>query len=237
MAEDQMKVVIMGAGSIGSFLGGCLAVGRKADVALVGRDPHIGTVREKGLTVEFLDRTEVVQVEAFTHVKQVSQKPALVVLTVRAYQTDEALGQVAAAFRADVPVITFQNGNLLENISSVVGKRKTIGGTTLINAKVLEPGRVRQNADYPVVVGELTGTNTLRIRKIRDAFKASGLEAHISDNVVGEVWAKMIVNSTSNTLTGATNLTISPGIRVYPPAQVCLRNGQGELHGGQPGRH
>jgi len=220
---NQMKVVAMGAGSIGSFLGGCLAVGKKADVALVGRDPHMSTVREKGLTVEFLDRTEVVQVEAFTHVEQVSQKPELVVLTVRAYQTDEALRQVVAELGTDVPVITFQNGNLLENISRAVGKRNTIGGTTLINAKLLEPGHVRQNVNYPVVVGELTGTNTIRIRKIRDAFKAGGLEAHISENVVGAIWAKMIINSTSNTLTGATNLTIRQLFASVPLRQYAYR--------------
>ena len=217
----QMKMVIMGAGSIGSFLGGCLAVGKKADVVLVGRDPHVSTVREKGLTVEFLDRTEVVQIEACTHVEQVSQKPDLVVLTVRAYQTDEALRQVVAAFGANVPVITFQNGNLLENISRAVGERNTVGGTTLINTKLLEPGRVRQNTNHPVVVGDLTGADTLRIRKIRDAFEASGLQAHISENVVGAIWAKMIVNSTANTLTGATNRTIRQVFTSVPLRQYA----------------
>ena len=89
--HSRLNTVIVGAGSIGSFLGGSLAAGKKADVSFVGRDPHMSVVRENGLILELLDRTETVKIEAFTHVKQVRQKPDLVVMTVRADQTDEAL--------------------------------------------------------------------------------------------------------------------------------------------------
>jgi 2-dehydropantoate 2-reductase len=203
-----LKVVVLGAGSIGSLLGGFLALGKQAEVALIGRDIQMGAIQRQGLIVELTDRTETVQLGAYTQLDQLSEKPDLILLAVRAYQTDEALKQVISVFGNDIAVLTFQNGNPLENISKAVGKRNTIGGTTLLSAKLLEPGHVRENARYPLVVGELTGTSTQRIRQIRDAFASSALEVHISENIIGEIWGKMIVNSTSNTLTGATNLTV-----------------------------
>ena len=44
-----MNVVVFGAGSLGSLVGGLLA--RAHEVTLVGRDPHVSTVRERGLEV------------------------------------------------------------------------------------------------------------------------------------------------------------------------------------------
>lgn len=204
----QFHITVLGAGSLGSFLGGYLSLNKHNRVSLIGRLPHVDIIKNKGLIVEMPNRTETVSVEAYSSIQELPEKPDLVVLTVRAYQTRSALQDLIARFGKKVPVITFQNGNLLDEISENIGVPNTIGGTTLISAKLLEPGRVRLNGEYPIVIGEISGEITNRILRIQRAFQVENLKVHVAQNIVGEIWAKMIVNSTTNTLTGATNLTI-----------------------------
>jgi 2-dehydropantoate 2-reductase len=79
-----MEVVVFGAGSLGSLLGGLLADAH--DVTLVGRDPHIGTIRKEGLRVTgAVERTVSPQAR--------TDPPAdadLALVTVKSYDTGDA---------------------------------------------------------------------------------------------------------------------------------------------------
>ena len=56
------------------------------------------------------------------------------------------------------------------------------------------------------IIGELNGQLTERIRLIEGLFREAGLETEISDNVVGLIWDKLLVNTGINALTGLTGL-------------------------------
>ncbi|MEM3521764.1 MAG: 2-dehydropantoate 2-reductase N-terminal domain-containing protein [Candidatus Bathyarchaeia archaeon] len=44
-----MKILVIGAGAIGSVFGGFLS--KKHEVTLIGRSPHIDKIRKKGLII------------------------------------------------------------------------------------------------------------------------------------------------------------------------------------------
>jgi 2-dehydropantoate 2-reductase len=93
-----MDVVVFGAGSLGSLVGGLLAGGH--DVTLVGRDPHVSAVRERGLRLEGA-------VETTVRPDAVTDPPAaadLAVACVKAADTAAAreVGRVADAEGVDL---------------------------------------------------------------------------------------------------------------------------------------
>ena len=65
MTEKQLKIAVMGAGSVGCYYGGRLARAGHP-VALVGRPPHVAAMRRDGLLLETADFRQHVPVEAST---------------------------------------------------------------------------------------------------------------------------------------------------------------------------
>ena len=97
-----MDIVVFGAGSLGSLMGGLLA--RAHDVTLVGREPHVSTVDESGLRVSGA-------VETTVWPRATTEAPAaadLALVTVKASDTETA---AAALAETDTnAVLSLQNG-------------------------------------------------------------------------------------------------------------------------------
>ena len=98
-----MEIIVFGAGSLGSLLGGLLA--REHEVTLVGRDPHVRAVSESGLTLSGHVEAAV-EPAATTDGRGLDADIAAV--TVKAYDTEQAAGTLeTGSFDA---VLSLQNG-------------------------------------------------------------------------------------------------------------------------------
>ena len=74
-----MKIAVIGAGAIGSVVGGLLSKSGQ-DVTLIGRKPHVDAIKEKGLTLDGSSGKEVIRVKA---AEKLDFKPDLVLLLLR----------------------------------------------------------------------------------------------------------------------------------------------------------
>lgn len=199
-----MRLLVYGAGAVGSALGGMLASHRH-DVTLLGRDPHMSAVREQGLRVSGLwGEHAVTGLRAVTTLEAVERPKEFdwVFVCVKAYQT-------AAAAKALVPVIgektflcAFQNG--LGNYDALIyhlpPERVAIG--RVIFGAELEPGRVTITVWADDV---LVGAPDARFRKgqltlLADALTAAGIKTRVSGDITGAVWAKALYNCALNGL-------------------------------------
>jgi ketopantoate reductase len=99
------RIAIIGAGAIGSSLGGLL---RRAghDVTLVGRSAHVNAIRDRGLHVDGVLGSFTVNVAA---AESLGFRPDFAFLTVKT-QDVAAAAQANAAVLHDVSIVTFQNG-------------------------------------------------------------------------------------------------------------------------------
>jgi len=141
-----VRIVVVGAGAIGGFVGGKLAASG-CDVVLVGRPPFVETVRAHGLRVVEPDGAVTVHPTAVTSVAQAfaSSAPAdLVLICVKTYDTQAAvdeLGPFAPQFRF---VLSLQNGLSGEDtLAQAFGAPKVIAGTITHPVVAPEPGVVR----------------------------------------------------------------------------------------------
>jgi len=190
-----MRILIFGAGSLGSALGGVLA--KRHDVVLIGRKDNVDAVRRLGLRItgEF---ESTVKVDAFESVESL-EPPDLMVLTTKAYDTEPVVASLSATLWPDTLVLTLQNGlGNLEVIRAWKGPR-TFGGTTTMGAQLLSPGVVKISGTGRTVIGsDLDGPGA---EMIADSFSACGLDVVVKDDIVSEIWAKAVVNSSINPLT------------------------------------
>lgn len=196
-----MKIVVLGAGAIGSWLGAVLAT--RHDVTLVGRDPHMEVVRRVGLEVQG-QTTLLAKPAALTDVKQ-APTPDLLVVTTKAYDTAAAARAAEAAnvVGPKTRVLTLQNGlGNAEALHARFGARVLVGVTTH-GVTFVEPGLVKHAGLGYLRLGSPWGAP---VDDVVEAFASCGLNAERTKDAWGEVWAKVVVNVAINPACAITGL-------------------------------
>ncbi|SFR89118.1 ketopantoate reductase [Halomicrobium zhouii] len=188
-----MNVVVFGAGSLGSLVGGLLA--REHDVTLVGRDPHVSAVREGGLRVsgafEFTTSPS-----ATTSVPDAAD---LAVVTVKAYDTPEA---AAALVDCDLgSCLSLQNGMGNEATLAAQLECPVLAGTCTYGARLAEPGHVACTGVGEVALGPREGGSSTVADEVGVAFDDAGIETVVADDVHRRLWEKLAVNAGINATT------------------------------------
>ncbi|MFC7140212.1 ketopantoate reductase family protein [Halosimplex aquaticum] len=189
-----MRILVFGAGSLGSLLGGLLA--RAHDVTLVGRDPHAERVREDGLRVEG-------EVSAHVEPAAATAVPAerfdLAVVTVKAFDTDAAAAALASV---DLDgVLSLQNGLGNEERLADALACPVLAGTCTYGARLRGPGRVDYTGIGEVVLGPPGGGTSSLADRVGTAFDAAGIETTVATDMPRRRWEKLAVNAGINAVT------------------------------------
>jgi 2-dehydropantoate 2-reductase len=188
-----MDIVVFGAGSLGSLLGGLLA--RVHEVTLVGRDPHVGRVRESGLRVTG-ELDAHVSPDAVTDGSDLAADVAVV--TVKSFDTAAAADALATgAFDA---VLSLQNG-LTEELLTDRLDVPVLAGTATYGARLTEPGHVVCTGVGEVVLGGLDGGPAPVAERVGKAFRDAGIETLVASDMPRRRWEKLAVNAGINTVT------------------------------------
>lgn len=204
-----MKIAIIGAGAMGCLYGGKLSAVSDSEVFLLDVwKEHVNAINKEGLYMEEDGALlHYNQLTATTDAAEVGIVD-LAIIFVKSTLTEQAVEINKAVFGENTVALTLQNGlGNIDTIGSKIGMENVIAGTTAHGATMLGPGRMRHAGVGKTIIGELSGTNSERIKEITAIFSAAGLEVEISENVMGLVWDKLLVNVGINALTGITKLT------------------------------
>ena len=191
----MMRVLIFGAGALGSLIGALLS--KRNEVILAGRKEHIFSIQEEGLRIsghtEMLARPRAVE-----RIEDLSGYD-YVFLTVKSYDTKSAMKSLAELPGLST-VVTMQNGlGNLETIGEYTDS--VIGGTTSHGATLKEAGEVVHAGAGDTVAGIFKGVSRESLDSLAGELTACGMRTDVTENLSGEVWAKAIVNAGINPLT------------------------------------
>jgi 2-dehydropantoate 2-reductase len=188
-----MNIVVVGAGSLGSLIGGLLA--REHDVTLVGREPHAGSVSENGLSVV---GTEQFRVHPSAQTV-IPQRADLGLVTVKAYDTAAAAVDLADC-SLDV-CLSLQNGMGNETELAAELDCPVLAGTCSYGARLREPGTVAFTGRGEVVLGDRNGGWSAVADEVGAAFRAAGIETTVATDMPTRLWEKLAVNAGINAVT------------------------------------
>lgn len=198
-----MKVAIIGAGAIGSVLGGLLARAGE-DVTLIARQPHVDEVNANGLVMDGALGTLTIHVKA---AEKLDFKPDLAIVAVKTQDIVAALRENAELLENSI-VMMIQNGVQADTLASqVIDHKNILSAVLLFSATFLEPGKVTYAVAGKIVIGEpFMHEITPRVTQLTNIFSKS-IPTTASSNIQGIHWTKLIINE-NNALPAITNLTI-----------------------------
>lgn len=221
------RIAFMGAGAVGSYVGGHLARAG-ADVTLIDPWPeHVETIKRDGLRLEGTQGEHLVRPTALHlhEVQRLYKEPVEVAFVcTKSYDTVWATTMIAQYLAPGGYVVSLQNGINEERIAGVVGWGRVVGVVaSSISVNLYAPGRVTRTVQpggpgYTVFrIGEVHGRVTPRIEEVAGLLGAID-SAKPTMNLWGERWTKLVLNTSGNgvsALTGLGNkeMTLSPELR------------------------
>lgn len=196
-----MKVVVIGAGALGSIYAAYLA--RKGhEVALVARGERAAALARHGLRVSGQE-TFSVRCQVVTQAQELKAADVLIVAT-KTYDTQAALQPlhgmtVGSAF-------SVQNGvSKNDQLTAVFGAQATLGAISMVGGQVLPPegdlpGAVHYNMPGATIVGDPAGGESARAAQVAQLLVDAGLNAQASDRITAVEWSKFVGWSGLSTL-------------------------------------
>ena len=218
------RVVVVGAGAMGSLFGGLLTEGG-LDVTLVDiwRE-HVDAINANGLKMVGHGGDRIIPATATSDPSTIDGADVAFFQCKAIYNADAA-ASVKHLFDNDRTVaISFQNGlGNEEEIERILGAGKVLGGLTAQGANIEAPGVVRNHAELPSFIGEMKGGVSGRTRALASAFSAHGLPTEASENIRHDIWKKLMANIGVSGTSAAPNLTLGGIVQVPELEAIAYR--------------
>jgi 2-dehydropantoate 2-reductase len=187
------KVVILGAGSIGCFVGGCWQVAG-LEVGYIGRPSFDREIADHGLTLSDYSGWRATlpapKVDYRTDPATLADAD-IVALCVKSGATADAAKEIASHAPVGATVISLQNGiSNVEVLERELGERFTVvRGMVPYNVAYLGDGRFHKG-----VAGDLYADDRDETRKLAAAIGTSPAALKLSDDMIGIAWGKLLIN-------------------------------------------
>ena len=207
MAVAEPRVAILGAGSVGCFIGGAWA-SAGVPVTFVGREKIRAEVAAHGLTLTDYSgwrvRCEPAQVDFSTKPAALAEAD-IIALCVKSTGTADAAKEIGRHAKKGALVVSFQNGvSNVETLSGLLkGRFEAVQGMVPFNLAWLGHGRVHKG-----VAGELVTKDVPALRRLSERIGKGPASLRLADDMAPLAWGKLIINLNNavNALSGRTLL-------------------------------
>jgi 2-dehydropantoate 2-reductase len=192
---------VVGAGAVGGYFGGMLARAG-APVIFIGRPAFVDAVKHNGLFLDTVQFQERVEVEASTDLAA-ARSAEILLFCVKTTDTAETARALAKVLSKDAVIVSMQNGvDNAEQIETASGL-KALPAAIYVAASVPAPGTVKHVGRGDLVLGpknEIT-------ERFAAVFTRAKVPCRISENLIGELWTKLVWNCGLNALSALGKVT------------------------------
>ncbi|MDX1958742.1 MAG: 2-dehydropantoate 2-reductase [Leptospiraceae bacterium] len=188
----KLKICILGAGSIGCYLGAYLQ-NSGLEIYFYGRERIQNVIQKFGFQItnqngnKFLIKSE--HIKFYTKISEIPIADVYI-FTVKSGDTESIAREIKEKISSDSIIISFQNGvSNKERIEKILTNRKILSGMVPFNVVNLGEGKFHSGTS-----GELCLEESNQSRVIATSFQNSGLSIKVTNNMKGILWGKLIFN-------------------------------------------
>src|SRR5262245_30297091 len=218
------RVAVVGAGAVGSYFGGMLALAG-ADVTLIGRPVHVEVWNRDGLFVDSINFQERIRVAASTDVAAAADAD-LVLFSVKSLDTVETARQLAHYIRSDASIVSLQNG--VDNVEHIrtAAALDPIATVVYVASSMPAPGRIKHSGRGDLLIGDLPGRagppREAAIARVAALFEAAGVPCRVSPDIQADLWTKLITNVGLNGISAVVHSTYGDVVAI-PESRETIR--------------
>lgn len=201
-----MRILVVGSGAMGTLFAGLLTRGGHSVWLLTRRRESVEVARQFGVRIWAGGVQRRIDLPVTMDAAEAG--PAdLVLMAVKAYDTQQASRDALPAMVESSVALTLQNGlGNLEAMSSTMGRDRVIAGVTAHGATMLGPVHVSHAGTGDTTIADPEGAETARLRAVAAAMDQAGIKVSLSQSLDSLLWGKVVVNAAINPLTALLRL-------------------------------
>lgn len=235
------NICIIGAGSIGGFIGTRLAATGQTAVSAIARGATLDALRTHGWRLRQGDRLLQAPVAAASAQAADLGVQDLVIIAVKGPALSQVARDIAPLLGPDTMVLPAMNGVpwwFIEGraglgdapldsvdpgglIRAAIPLRHVLGCVVHASTASPEPGLVQHRMGQGLIVGEPLGGHSDRCAKVAALLAAAGFEVTDSADVRADIWYKLWGNLTMNPISALTGATIDRVLADPLTRQFC----------------
>lgn len=224
-----MKIAVVGAGGVGGYFGAALSRAGH-EVRLLARGEHLAAIRAGGLRVK--DPAEEWTASVAATDDPAALSPAEIgIVAVKSYSLAEVAEVLRALARTGAVILPLLNG--VETFETLVRlgvpPPSVLCGLAEISVDRTSPGLITRRSDFRrIVVGERSGGSSQRAEGIAAILRDSGADVRVSDSVIVDLWAKLVLMGTIAAACGLARTNIG-AVRQAPLGRKLFERAAAEI--------
>ncbi|MFD3482272.1 ketopantoate reductase family protein [Streptomyces sp. NPDC058665] len=206
-----MRILVVGAGAVGGFVGGRLVrAGREVDFLVRAR--RAAELRERGLRIVDGRQVESIEVSC-VGAGGLAGPYGLILLAVKPAALPSVMGDIVPGVGEGTALVPFLNGMahvdaLTERFGGAV-----LGGVLKVVTQLDPNGDIRQFAPGGrIQVGELDGSASDRVTAVTEALSAPDFTVTVPEDIVDAMWSKWVMIATIGAVTSLVRGTIGAAV-------------------------
>lgn len=223
-----MKIAMIGSGAAGSVFAGYLKLGG-AELWLVDRyKAHMDKVEAEGLVFRTPEGERLLTGFHTAATAESIGVMDVVILMVKATQTDAVMPSVMPSVGEDTVVVSLQNGLGNEDVlSAYLPRSRVLYGFGTIGTELPAPGVCVSKPESGVIMRFGAAERSIAADRVGEylerAFTDGGCLARYEEDIRPFVWKKAISNSGYNTLSAVSRMKVGPLLDSEPGRQMLLQ--------------
>lgn len=188
-----MRILVIGAGSVGGYFGGRLAAAGR-DVTFLVRSARADQLRRDGLRI-VSPYGNLTLAPKLLLAKEITDAYDVILFGVKAYTLEAAIEDFAPAVGPQTMILPLLNGmRHLDILVARFGDNAVLGGTTRISTDLDKEGRILHLGPIQdLTYGERNGAITPRMKVLESTLSNAGFDAELSSDVIGFMWRKWVI--------------------------------------------
>lgn len=221
------RICIVGAGSIGGWIGAKLSRCEGVQLSVFARGQTLSALQRDGLQLHSGEMHIQAKVNASSDAAQLGEQD-LVILAVKAPAVREVAKQITPLLGKETMLLSAMNGvpwwffngfgGALANqrlqsidadgqIAQYLKAEHIIGSVVHASCAILQPGVIQHNFGNGLIIGEPSGQDTPRVQALLALLKEAGFDATLSPQIQKDIWYKLWGNMTVNPVSAITGAT------------------------------
>jgi 2-dehydropantoate 2-reductase len=198
-----MKVLVVGAGALGGYFGGKLAMAG-VDVTFLVRKGRYQQLKQRGLRVHSVHGDFCISPKMTQSVDNIDV-PDLVLLTVKTYHLPDVMNSIATLARRGARVLPLLNGvSHMDALRRALPATSLWGGVCYVESTLDKYGDVRQTSSMQEIrMGTLANDDSELLMQVQDVFTAAHIPSTIEEHIETIMWEKYLFLLTLSSVTTA----------------------------------
>lgn len=226
-----MKIAVVGAGGVGGYFGGVLALADN-DVHLLARGAHLKAIKDNGLQIETQNQQLLEPELAVTDSAESIGHADLVIVAVKGWQLDDAIPAIRLLCHTDTLILPLLNGvNAPSTLQKALPDQKTLGGLCGIISHIKSPGLIQHIGIDPFITFGVVADNPInkaKLSELKSVFENADINTTLTEDITLAMWRKYLFICPLSAVTSVTRATIGR-VRSTPESLYLLEQAVDEL--------